>query len=141
MIAFAVLFSVSALFSANAEAKEKDEYVFLVTITRADGSQELIYTDSYILSGTSTASSVWYGGDTMGSGEDFCDNHMNLAVKGDPGLYIKDGKYELLENVHRSWNIAWNDTLTIVGQKWGRQTTVTMQKCPFPLIRIVPDDQ
>lgn len=138
----AAFLAAFTLFGTDVRANEKSEYVFRITITRAGGDQEVIYTDFYVLSGTSTASSIVVGHSTaIGSGTEFCDSHTNIAVAGGPGLHVKNGKEESLDGVHTSWDIAWNDVLTIVGQKWNRQTTPKMQKCPFPLIRMVPDEK
>jgi hypothetical protein len=142
-IVLAALVLLGALCTAHAEAKDKEDYKFLISITRATGKQELIYTDLYVLSGAATASSVTVGGKSVGSGEEACDSHMKVAVKGTDGLFVSldDNEVTPLYDLHRSWDIAWNDQLTILSQTHKRLFTVTMLKCPFPLIMMVPDKE
>ena len=138
LTALLLSFFVGSVGAWQAEAKEKDYYLFLVTITRSTGEQEFIYTDLYVLSGTSTATNVTVGTKSSGSGVDVCDSHMIIAVKGTDGLFVNGKGIESLDNIHRFWNIAWNDKLTILSQKYGILFSVEMQRCPFPLIRMVP---
>ncbi len=135
------MFFFGFIFVWQAEAKEKSDYLFLVTITKSTGEQEFIYTDLYVLSGTSTASSVTVGNEGVGSGEEVCDSHMKIAVKGTDGLFIKGEETESLNHEHRSWDIKWNDKLTILSQKYDKLFLVEMQKCPFPLIRMFPNKE
>ena len=136
-----LLLLLCSVFTPLAQAKNKSDYLFLITINRATGQQELIYTDLYVLSGTATASSVIVGNRSVGSGDETCGRNMKIAVRGTDGLLVKQAKESSLRGIHEAWEIGWNDRVTVLSQKYQKLFTVTMQECPFPLIRMVPDKE
>ncbi len=121
------------LFGFGANAKEREDYTFLITIAPYDGGkEEIIYADQYELMGIVKIESELVDGRRM----DTCRRYMRLAVKNTDGAvydHRSDGK---LLSKYNNWIIAPNDKISVLHQETKKLSTVKMRDCPEPSILI-----